>query len=81
MIAARFDTIVDPCNVHHALHPDSLFCNDIKLEWEPMINSYLDTSLDPEFVVLGEDYEFVVHGGDEVPDLTQSITIRRSNPT
>jgi len=75
MITARFDTVVDPCNVHHALHPDSLFCNEYRLNWDPMLTAYLDDSLDPEFLVPGDDYTFEIFGNAEVPSLTETITM------
>ncbi len=81
IISARFDTIVDPCNVHFSLHPDSVYCNEYKLAWDSMISTYLDQNTEPEFLVLGENYEFEVFGNEDVPDLVQAINFPTVEPT
>ena len=75
MITARFDTVVDPCHIHHALHPDSVSCNTYGLVWDEMTTSYIDENLTQEFLVPGDEYTFTVDGNDEVPDLTQAVTM------
>ena len=79
-ISARFDTVVDPCSVHHALHPDSLFCNDYELLWDTPTTSYIDDSETADFLVPGDTYTYTIHGNAEVPDLTQSIDMPTECP-
>ncbi len=81
-ISARFDTIVDPCNVVFPLHPDSVFCNEFQLEWNYATETFEYPSVNPRrlFIDLGEDYEFEVFGNHEVPDLTASITFPGTAP-
>jgi len=80
MITARFDTVIDPCAVHHSLHPDSVYCNEYKLEWDPLISAYLDDSPVPEFLTPGETYAFEVFGNADVPDLTEDIVLPAVTP-
>ena len=74
IISARFDTTVDPCVIHQSLHPDSIYCNEYKLAWDDMSQTYRDQNAEQEFLVLGDIYEFEIFGNGEVPDLVRTIT-------
>lgn len=73
IISARFDTTFDPCVVHESLYPDSVYCDEYKLAWDSMSQTYRDQNAGQEFLVLGDSYEFEVFGNGDVPDLVRAI--------
>ncbi|MBD3366804.1 MAG: hypothetical protein GF405_01365 [Candidatus Eisenbacteria bacterium] len=78
---ARFDSTYAPCDPIEPVQPDSVTCNEYELVWDPMSNRhrYFDP-FDTEFIVLGDNYEFVVHEIRSVPPLTADIDFVEYEP-
>jgi len=72
-IRVRFDTANAPVIPINPLQADSVYCEDVKLDWNALDQNYSYTEFSMPFIENGQPVDFTVFGNADVPSMTTSI--------